>query len=137
MPIETIIAKAHSGMAMLLLPLAIISLAFAIRAMACSNAKECCMKTANITGLLETITAGLVTITGIAAIFTTAFPLSQMWIWAGLVIMVIYSVFLKRLTKPARLAISEGGSAATWTGLQTVHVLLVLIAFALMKLKPF
>ncbi len=136
MDLTVLIAKAHGGMGMLLLLLAITSLGMAVKAII-SAPNEGNMKIANITGLLETITAGIVTLTGIIAIFTSPWPQSQLWIWIGLVIMVAYSIFLKRLTKPARLATAEGSSASKWAGLQVVHVVLVITAFALMRLKPF
>lgn len=136
MNLTVIVAKAHGGMGMLLLLLAAVSLAMAVKAII-SAPNSGSMKTANITGLLETITAGVVTLTGIIAIFTSTWSLSQLWIWVGLVIMVAYSIFLKRFTKPARLATAEGGSASRWAGLQAVHVVLVIVAYLLMKLKPF
>ncbi len=136
MDLTVLIAKAHGGMGMLLLLLAITSLGMAVKSII-SSRSEGFLKVANITGLLETIIAGIVTLTGIVAIFTSPWPISQLWIWIGLIIMVVYSIFLKRLTKPARLAVADGGSASKWAGLQIVHIVLVVVAFALMRLKPF
>jgi hypothetical protein len=131
-----ILVKAHGGMAMLVFLLAGLSLLVALFA-TLAKANGGVLKAGNITGLLETICAGIVTLTGIVVTAIGPLPLGQAWIWIGLVIMVIYSILLKRLTKPARLAVADGGGAAKWAGFQLVHVVLLVIGFALMKMKPF
>lgn len=136
MNIPFVLAKAHGGIAMLLALLALISLAMALKALVTGSNKGA-SSLANIAGLVETIVAGLVTLTGLVLIFVSPWPLSQAWIWIGLVLMVLYSVSLKRLTKPARLAVAEGDSAKKWAGFQLIQLMLVIISFALMHLKPF
>ena len=65
--------------------------------------------------------------------------MSQLWLWLSLVIIAFYIVALGWITKPARLAVAEGGSEIK-SGMQVVlqmgHVLLLFAAFALMELKP-
>lgn len=136
MNIQLILAKAHGGFAMLLALLALISLAFAFKSLA-AGSQTGVNKLANIAGLIETIIAGLVTLTGIVLMFVSPWPLSQLWIWIGLVLMVFYSISLKRLTKPARLAAAEGDSSSKWVVFQAVQLALVLVGYALMILKPF
>ena len=135
MNIQLILAKAHGGFAMLLTLLALVSLAFALKSYA--TKQNGVNKPANITALIETIAAGLVTLTGLVLIFVSPWPLSQLWIWIDLVLAVFYSIALKRLTKPARLAAAEGETSCKWLAFQTVQLVIVLVAYALMKLKPF
>ena len=136
MNLTLLVAKAHGGMGMLLLLLAIASFGMAVKAII-SATDDRLNRVANKAALLETVIAGLVTITGLIAIITGPWPVSSGWIWAGLLIMVIYSILLKRLTKPARLATTEGAGAARWAGLQLIHIVLIIAVFALMRLKPF
>ncbi|NRB36921.1 MAG: hypothetical protein HRU20_00470 [Pseudomonadales bacterium] len=131
-----IFAKAHGGIAMLLFLLALISLALAIKTLA-SGGNQSLNKMAHIAGLVETIMAGLLTLSGIACLFVTPWPLSQIWIWLGLVLVVLYSIFMKRLTKPARLAAAEGEPALKWLGFQSLHLVLLIAGFGLMQAKPF
>ena len=70
---------------------------------------------------------------------TGSWPLSQLWLWMSLMIIVFYIVALEWITKPARLAVAEGGSevkSGMQVTLQMAHVLLLFAAFALMELKP-
>jgi uncharacterized membrane protein len=65
--------------------------------------------------------------------------LSQAWVWMSLMLMVFYIVALVFVTRPARMIVSKRGSAVK-TGMQVIlqigHVLLILVAFSLMFLKP-
>jgi hypothetical protein len=142
MSFNHIVSMAHGGAAMLLFSLAIISVVIAILIAvkpAVDNANERLVVKANTVGLLEIIVAGIVLVTGVVAIFFGSWPVSQLWLWMSLVIIVFYSLALVFVTKPARLAVAEGGSAIK-TGLQVVlqigHVLLLIVAYALMLLKP-
>jgi hypothetical protein len=68
-----------------------------------------------------------------------SWPWSQFWLWSSLRVVVFYSVALEYITKPARLAVAEGGSegkVGLQVGLQVAHVLLLLVAFASMVVKP-
>jgi uncharacterized membrane protein len=137
-----ILSMAHGGTAILLLSLAIISVLISVLIAvkpAADQANEGLIKKANTVGLIENIVAGIVTVTGVIAVFMGSWPLSQMWLWLSLVIMVLYSVALEFITKPARLAVPKGGSAVKaglQVCLQLAHVLLLLVAFALMRFKP-
>lgn len=133
MDLYTILAKGHGGMAMLTLLLALVSLALAVKAVLIKPSAG--MKLENIAGLAETICAGVVTLSGIAVMLLGPWPLTALWLWAGLIIMVIYSILLKRFTKPARMAAVV--SAKPWAGLQAVHVLLLVVGFGIMKSKGF
>ena len=132
MNISLIVAKAHGGFALLLFLLAITSLAMALKA-AAAGSHQSFEKMAHITGLLETIFAGLVTLSGLIALYTTAWPLNQIWIWVGLFMAIAYSILLKRATKPARLE----GNTLQWAMMQSIQVILVISAYTLMRLKPF
>lgn len=131
-----ILIKAHSGMAMLLVLLAVCSLLMAMQA-AVGRVATGPMKIANITGLMETIIAGVVALSGFVLMFAGPWPWTQLWLLFGLLSVIVYSVLLKRVTKPARLAVAEGEGAGRWFRWQFVHVVILFVVFALMKLKAF
>ncbi len=142
MSFYNILSMAHGGAAMLLLSLAIISVVIAVLIAvkpAADQANEGLVKKANFVGLIEIIVASFVTLTGVIAMLMGSWPLSQLWLWLSLMIVVFYIVALQWITRPARLAVAEGGSEVK-SGLQVVlqvaHVLLLFGAFALMQLKP-
>ncbi len=132
----------HASMAVLLLILAILSVSVAVLTAVkpgTDRANEKLVKRANTIGLIENIVAGLVTLSGLIAMFLGPWPLSQLWLWMGLLIMVFYSGMLIFVTKPARMAVAEGGSEIK-VGMQVLlHVaslLLLMVGFSLMLLKP-
>ena len=136
------LSMAHGGAALLLFSLAIISVLIAVLIAvrpAVDQANQRLVKKANTVWLIENIIAGIVTLSGVLAMFLGSWSLSQLWLWMSLLIMVFYSVALVYITKPARQAVAQGGSEVK-TGMQVVlqvaHVLLLLVAFALMLLKP-
>jgi uncharacterized membrane protein len=136
------LSMVHSGASILLFSLAIISVVISVLIAvkpAIDSANERLVTKANTVGLIEIIVAGVVILTGLIAMFMGAWPLSQLWLWMSLMVIVFYCVALIYVTKPARMAVAEGGSAIK-TGLQVVlqmgHVLLLFVAFALMLLKP-
>ena len=137
-----ILSLSHAAAAILLLALAIISVAIAVLMAvkpAADQAHEGLVKRANFVGLIEITVAVIVTLTGAIAVFMGSWSFSQSWLWMSLMIMVFYIVALERITKPARLAVAEGGSEVK-SGMQVVlqmgHILLLFVAFALMELKP-
>jgi hypothetical protein len=137
-----ILSMAHAGTAILLLSLATISVLIAVLIAvkpAADQAHKGLVKKANFVGLIEIIVAVIVTLTGLIAMFMGSWSLSQSWLWMSLMVMAFYIVALEWITKPARLAVAEGGSQVK-SGLQVVlqmgHVLLLFVAFALMELKP-
>jgi hypothetical protein len=72
-------------------------------------------------------------------VFMGSWSFSQLWLWLSLMLMIFYCTALVSVTRPARLAVAVGGSAVK-AGMQVVlqigHVLLMLVAFALMLMKP-
>ncbi len=131
-----ILMKAHSGLAMLLALLAVASVVCAVLTVV-AGTKDGLLKAANGVGLGETIAAGLVTLSGLVIMVFGPWPMSSGWMWIGLLLMVVYSILLKRLTKPARLDVGEDGSAIRWAGLTILHLGIVVIVFYLMKHKSF
>ena len=136
------LSMVHGGAALLLFSLAIISVLIAVLIAvkpAADQANQRLVKKANTVWLIENIIAAIVTLSGVLAMFLGSWSLSQLWLWMSLLIMVSYSVALVYITKPARQAVAQGGSEVK-TGMQVVlqvaHVLLLLVAFALMLLKP-
>ena len=137
-----ILSKVHSGTAILLLSLAIISVVISVLIAvkpAVDPANAGLVRKANIVGTIELVIAGLVTLTGAIAVFTGSSVWSDFWVWLTMVTMVFYIGALTFLTRPARLDVADGGSAIK-TGLQVIlqigHVLLLLVAYSLMFLKP-
>jgi hypothetical protein len=142
MSFDPILSQAHGGAGILLLSLAIISVVIAVLIAvkpAVDPANKVLVKTANFVGLIEVVVAVIVTLTGVIAMFMNSLPLSQLWLWLSLIIMAFYIVALIWVTKPARLAVAEGGSEIK-SGMQVIlqigHVLLLFVAFTLMVLKP-
>jgi hypothetical protein len=132
----------HSAVSILFLALAMLSVAIAVMIAvkpAEDPANQGLVKKANIVSYIEISVAGLVALTGLTAMILGGWPLSQMWLWLSLVIMLFYSTILKRVTKPARMVVSEGGSEIK-SGMQVIlhicHMLLIIVAYALMLLKP-
>ena len=137
-----ILSMAHAGTAILLLSLATISVVIAVLIAvkpAADQAHKGLVKRANFVGLIEIIVAVIVTLTGVIAMYMGPWSLSQSWLWMSLMVIAFYIVALEWITKPARLAVAEGGSEVK-VGMQVVlqmgHVLLLFVAFALMELKP-
>lgn len=97
------------------------------------------LKTANVVGWIEVSTAGFVTLSGLFLVYTGSWSLTQFWLWMSLLIMVFYSTALKRITKPARMQVASGGSEIK-VGMQVLlqigHLLLLLVAYSMMLLKP-
>jgi len=129
-------------MGLLLFSLAIISVILAVLIAvkpAADPANVRLLKRANIVGLIEYIVAVILTLTGAIAVFMGPWAWSQLWLWMSLMVMVFYILALRLVTKPARMAVAGGGSAVK-SGLQVclqmAHVLLLLVSFALMFLKP-
>ncbi len=132
----------HSSVSILLFVLAIVSVIFSVLIAvkpAADPANSVLLRKANIAGLIEGIVACVVLLTGLIAVFMGSWSLSQSWVWMSLMIMVFYIAALVFVTKPARLIVSKRGSAVK-TGMQVIlqigHVLLILVAFSLMLLKP-
>lgn len=76
-------------------------------------------------------------VTGLLSVFIGSWPFTQLWIWLGLALMVIYSVVQKRVNKPARQAVAEGENANNWVCIQLMQVIILMVGFIIMGLKPF
>jgi len=132
----------HIGASLLLFLLAMISVAFSVLIAvkpAADPANSALLRRANFTSLIEITVAVVVLLTGLIAVFTGPSSLSDSWVWMSLMIMVFYLLAQVFVTKPARMVVAKHGSAVK-TGMQVIlqigHVLLVLVAFSLMLLKP-
>ena len=142
MSFSPVLNMVHSGAAILLFSLAILSVLIAVLIAvkpAADPANAKLVKKANFVGLIELIVVGVVTLSGAIAVFMDSLSWSQSWLWMSLMIMVFYSGALIFVTKPARMSVSKGGSEIK-TGMQVIlqmgHVLFLFVAFALMLLKP-
>ena len=142
MSFDQVLNMAHGGAAILLLSLALISILIAVLIAvvpAADPANENLVRRANTAGLIQNIVVGFVTLTGVVAVFMGSWPFSQFWLWSSLVAMAFYSVALQFITKPARMAVAEGGSegkVGLQVALQVAHVLLLMVVFASMLVKP-
>ena len=132
----------HIAVSLLLFLLAMVSVVFSVLIAvkpAADPANSILLRKANIVGLIESILASAVLLTGLIAVFMGPWSLSQAWVWMSLMLMVFYIVALVFVTRPARMIVSKRGSAVK-TGMQVIlqigHVLLILVAFSLMFLKP-
>ncbi len=133
---------AHGGAGILLLALALISILIAVLIAvrpAADPANEKLVRKANTAGLIQIIVVGIVTLTGVIAMYMGSWPFSQFWLWSSLVAMIFYGAALQFITKPKRMLVAEGGSegkVGLQVALQVAHVLLLLVVFASMIVKP-
>ncbi len=132
----------HIGAGILLLALAITSILIAVLIAvkpAADPANARFVKRANTVSLMQQIIIGIVILTGLTSAYMASLPLSQLWLWMSLMIIVFYSIVLEFVTKPARMAVAVGGSAVKvgmQVNLQVGHMLLLFVSFAFMMLKP-
>ena len=136
-----ILITTHIGVGILLFSVALVSVAIAVVSAVdpADKTNVVLVERANTVGFIENIIACMVTLTGLGAMFLGSFSLSELWLWMSLSIMVFYSLMLVLITKPARLRVARGGSAVK-TGMQVLfhvaHILLIIVSFAFMLLKP-
>ncbi len=137
-----LLTKVHGGSSILLFALAMTSVSLSVLIAvkpATDPRNEKLLKRANFVGLTEAIIAGIVALTGLIAMVMASWPWTQLWLWLSFVIMLFYLTALKRVTKPSRQVVAEGGSqikSGMQVILQIAHMLLLFVAFALMLLKP-
>jgi uncharacterized membrane protein len=142
MNIYGVLSFFHLCTAALLFALAILSILFAVLiAVKPANdpANARLVKGANAVSLLEQLALLVVTFSGVIATLMSSWSLSQPWLWMSLMIVVFYGLAGQFMTKPARLAVARGGSmikVGMQVALQIGHLLLLIVAFALMYLKP-
>jgi len=142
MNVYRILSIVHSGTGILLFSLSLYSVLLSVLIAvkpAADPANERLRTRANAVGLMEQITIGIVTLSGVIVTLMSSWSLSEPWLWMSLLIVVFYSGALHLVTKPARMAVAEGGSTSKvgmQVILQTAHVLLLMIAFGLMIAKP-
>lgn len=142
MDFHQVLNAAHGGAGILLFLLALSSISIAILIAVkpgADPANEKLVKKANTAGLIQNIVVGVVVLTGVIAVYMGSWPFSQFWLWSSLVAMLFYSAALQFVTKPARMAVAEGGSegkVGLQVALQIAHALLVLVVMASMLVKP-
>jgi len=136
------LSTVHAGSAILLLFLAHVSVGMAVWIAVKAAADPANVKIVNMAnkvGFVENAVAGILTLSGLIIAIQGPWSLSEMWLWMSLVIMVFYMVALVRVTKPARMAVAKSGSEIK-SGMQCIlqigHVLLLIVAFMLMLIKP-
>lgn len=143
MDLYNVVGMAHAGMGVLLFTLALFSISVAVISAvrpATDQANEKFVRWGNKLGTIECVIAIMIGLSGLVILnMDDAFSIDQLWIWMSLVIVTFYCLMLIYITKPARETVSSGGSAIK-TGmqvlLQTAHVLLIIVAFSFMLLKP-
>ena len=101
-----------------------------LAALCLNTKKQQWLKLANQLGLAETIAIGLAGATGLVLVVLQSNYLQKWWIWQGIVIVAIYSVLMKRVTKQAR---NTEGREKEWLILQATHLCLLASAFATMS----
>ncbi len=137
-----VLSVAHGGSAILLLSLAVFSIGIAVSIAvkpAADQANKALVSKANTVGLIQNIVVGIVALTGLVVAFMGSWPLSHFWLWTSLGVVVFYSLALQYITKPARMAVAKGGSegkVGLQVALQVAHVLLLMVTFASMMVKP-
>jgi len=132
----------HVGVALLLFTFAMLSVVIAVLIAVkpgIDHANVALVKKANVVAIVENVIVGLVILTGVIAMLMGSWPLSQHWLWMSLLIMAFYSLSLVFIVKPARMAVGIG-SSATKVGMQVLyqmtHLLMIMVSFAFMFLKP-
>ena len=133
---------AHSSAGVLLFLLALVSVLISVLIAvkpAADHANEELVSKANTVGRVQQVFVGIVTLTGVIAALMGPWTFSQFWLWSSLAVMAFYVVALEFVTKPARIAVADGGSegkVGLQVGLQVAHVLLLMVAIASMVVKP-
>jgi hypothetical protein len=97
------------------------------------------VRKANSAGLIQNVVVWIVSLTGVIAVFMGSWSFSEFWLWSSLGVMAFYSAALQFITKPKRMLVAEGGSegkVGLQVALQVAHVLLLLVVFASMIVKP-
>ena len=142
MSLHPVLSMVHASGAVLLISLALLSVLLAVLIAvkpATDQTHTGLMKKANTVGSIEHAMLGFVALTGVIAVFTGSWSFSQLWVMMGVIIVTVYSGALIFLTKPSRLVVMKGGSALK-VGMQVTlhigHLLLLIVAFTYMLLKP-
>jgi hypothetical protein len=133
----------HTSAVILLTSFAVISILYTVLTAVkpgIDQANEWLVKIAHAIWVIENIAVGIVILTGLIAMYIGSWPLSKVWVWMSLLIMVFYSVTLIYVAKPERQALAKGGSGGKVIMQVLLHfgyVLLIAFAFSLMMFKPF
>ncbi len=142
MEFDSLFHMAHVGLGIVLFALSLISVSIAVISAVNPDADQAnkrLVERANRVGLIENTFAVLVILAGLMTVFTGSYSLGELWLWLSLVIMVFYCLMMVFVTKPARLVVADGGSAikaGMQVLLQVAHVLLILVVYSLMLIKP-
>ncbi len=142
MNLHPVLGIAHGVTALALFSLALVSVWISVLIAVkpdTDQARTILMKRANMVGMIENIMVAGVALSGISLVLTSDRSFSELWLWMSLLVLAFYSAALIFITKPARLAVTKGGSAVKvgmQVTLQIGHILLLIVAFAFMILKP-
>ena len=132
----------HWGAGILLFLLALVSIQIAVLIAVrpgADPANERLVRRANTTSRIQHFVIAVVTLTGVMAVWMGSRPFSEFWLWSSLVAMGFYSAALQFFTKPARMAVADGGSegkVGLQVALQVAHALLLMVILASMYAKP-
>ena len=142
MSVEGVLGVVHTCAGILLFFMALASVTLAVLIAVrpgVDNANEELRTRANNLSRVENAVLGFVVLTGIIAALMGPWSFSEFWLWSSLVAAAFYSFALVFVTKPARMAVAEGGSegkVGMQVNLQVVHTLLLLVVLASMLIKP-
>jgi hypothetical protein len=143
MDTNQLLSSVHAWSGFFLVVLALLSIAIAVLTAvrpAADRPNSTLVRKANIVGIAESSVAGTLTLTGLIVMIMGPWKITELWLWMSLLIMVFYSVALVRITKRARLEVAAGGGSEIKAGMQVIlqigHVLLLIVAYFMMLLKP-
>ena len=133
----------HISSVLVLFLLALLSITFAVLTAVKTSVDETNERLYKISiaiWMVEILSAVLVSISGLIAMYMGDWPFSRFWVWASLLTMVFYAVSLYFVTKPPIQSLAGGGNAVK-LGIQVFmhfgYMLLIAFLFALMLFKPF
>ena len=139
---QELLSWTHGSAGILLFLLALVSILIAVLIAVrpgADPANEKLVRRANTASRIQHLVVAVVTVTGVTAVWMGSRPFSEFWLWSSLVAMGFYSAALQFFTKPARMAVAEGGSegkVGMQIALQVAHALLLLVVLASMYVKP-
>jgi hypothetical protein len=138
-----LLSSVHAWAGLLLFLLALLSVSLSVMTAvrpAADRPNSTLVRKANIVGIAESSVAGTLTLTGLIVMIMGPWKITELWLWMSLMIMVFYSVALVRITKRARLEVAGGGGSNIKAGMQVIlqigHVLLLIVAYFMMLVKP-
>lgn len=139
---QELLSWTHTGAGILLFLLALASILIAVLIAVrpgADPANEKLVRRANAASRIQHLVIAVVALTGVTAASMGSRPFSEFWLWSSLVAMGFYSAALQFFTRPARMAVAEGGSegkVGLQVALQVAHALLLMVILASMYVKP-